>query len=158
MRVLMVCTGNICRSPTAAAVFDHLAKEMQLGKDVRADSCGLHGYHVGERPDARAVATAKSHGIHVPPTPARQIQPEDFAAFELIPAMDRGHLSQLNRRCPPAYAHKLRLFLEAVPDTIDVPDPYYGSARDFEHALELIEAGARAWLAQIAKSNQLRRT
>ncbi len=158
MRVLMVCTGNICRSPTAAAVFDHLGKGMQLGTDVRADSCGLHGYHVGERPDARAVAAAKSHGIHVPPTPARQIRSEDFAAFELILAMGRGHLSELNRLCPPAYAHKLRLFLEAVPDAIDVPDPYYGSARDFDHALELIVAGAQAWLAEIARGDQTRRT
>ena len=153
----MVCTGNICRSPTAAAVFDHLAKDMHPGKDVRADSCGLHGYHVGERPDTRAVAVAKSRGIPVPPTPARKIRPEDFAKFDLILAMDRGHLSELNRLCPPAHVNKLRLFLETVPDALDVPDPYYGGAHDFEHALDLIEAGARSWLAEIAKSVDFRR-
>ena len=156
MRVLMVCTGNICRSPSAAAVFDYLAKDMQLGTDVRADSCGLHSYHVGERPDSRAVAAATSRGISVPTTPARQIQTEDFATFDLILAMDRGHLSELNRRCPPAHAHKLRLFLEAVPETADVPDPFYGRAQDFAHALDLIEAGARAWLTEIANKIDVR--
>ena len=152
MRVLMVCTGNICRSPTAAATFDHIASEMQLSGSVDTETCGLHGYHVGETPDARAVAAAKLRGIHIPPRPARQIKSGDFAAFDLILAMDHGHLAELKRLCPPEYANKLQLFLSAASND-DVPDPYYGDTESFEHALNLIEEGSRAWLVRIAEND-----
>ena len=153
MRVLMVCTGNICRSPTAAAVFSHMASAMQLGDRVDADSCGLHGYHVGELPDPRAVDIAQLRGIHIPTRPARQIKTADFGAFDLILAMDRGHLRELSRLCPTEYAHKLRLFLDAASNDGNVPDPYYGGTRDFEHAITLIEEGSRAWLTRIVNND-----
>ena len=153
MRVLFVCTGNICRSPTAAAVFSHMASTMQLSDRVDTDSCGLHGYHVGELPNARAVDIARLRGIHIPARPARQIKTVDFGAFDLILAMDCGHLRELNRLCPKEYAHKLRLFLDDATNDGNVPDPYYGGTRDFEHALDLIKEGSSAWLTRIASDN-----
>jgi protein-tyrosine phosphatase len=153
MRVLMVYTGNICRSPTAAAVFNHIASTMQFSDRVDADSCGLHSYLVGESPDPRAMDVAKSRGIHIPASPARQIQTADFGTFDLIFAMDRGHLHELSRLCPTEYAHKLRLFLDARSNDGNVPDPYYGKTRDFEHALTLIEEGSGTWLTRIANNN-----
>ena len=153
MHVLMVCTGNICRSPTAAAMLSHIASTMKLSNRVDADSCGLHGYHVGELPDSRAVDIARLRGIHIPARPARQIKTADFGAFDLILAMDRGHLRELNRLCPKEFAHKLQLFLDDAQNDGNVPDPYYGRTRDFEHALTLIEEGSRAWLTRIASNN-----
>ena len=153
MRVLMVCTGNICRSPTAAAVFSHIASTMQLSDRVDIDSCGLHGYHVGESPDPRAMDVANSRGIHIPASPARQIKTADFGTFDLIFAMDRGHLRELSRLCPTEFAYKLRLFLDPRSNDGNVPDPYYGGTRDFEHALTLIEEGSGAWLTRIANND-----
>ena len=126
---------------------------MQLSDRVDTDSCGLHGYHVGEAPDRRAIDVAKLRGIHIPANPARQIKTADFTTFDLIFAMDRGHLRELGRLCPTENAHKLRLFLDAGSDDGDVPDPYYGGTRDFEHALTLIEEGSRAWLTRIADND-----
>ena len=155
-RVLFVCTGNICRSPTAEGVFRHQVREAGLEHAIATDSVGLGGWHVGEPPDARAVGAARRRGIDLSDIRARQLTAGDFTRFDLLLAMDRGHYRDLSRRCPADRADRVRMFLEAAPGetapggiATDVPDPYYGAAADFEHALDLIEAGARGWIERL---------
>ncbi len=141
MKVLVVCTGNICRSPTAEGVLRHLAHES--GVSLHVDSAGTHGYHVGEPPDERAQRHAARRGYDLSALRARRIERADFEAFDLILAMDRGHLRILERLCPPGHRGKLRLFLEDR----EVPDPYYEGPEGFERVLDLVESGARGLLA-----------
>ncbi len=151
VRVLFVCTGNICRSPTAEGVFRALVARAGLAGRVEADSAGTHGAHVGEPPDARSAAAARSRGIVLDSLRARQVAAADFAAFDLVLAMDRGHHAQLARLCPPGRADRLRLFMDFAPDLgiRDVPDPYYGAGDGFARVLDLIEAGCDGLLAHI---------
>lgn len=153
--VLFVCTGNICRSPTAEALFRHLAGEAGLGSRIVADSCGLGGWHVGNPPDRRAIEALRRRGIDMSGLRARQFAPDDFTRFDLLLAMDRGHLREMIRAAPDeSAANRVRLFLEPVSGDLprDVPDPYYGGVEGFERALDLIETGARAWLDRLAKA------
>ena len=143
MRVLFVCTGNICRSPTAEGVLRHLASRLRL--EVHVESCGTHDYHVGEPPDERSQAHASRRGYDLSAQRARQLADRDFAAFDLILAMDRGHLRFLERRCPAEHRAKLRLFL----GDRDVPDPYYGGAAGFEEVLDLVEAACAGLLQEL---------
>jgi len=147
-RVLFVCTGNICRSPTAEAVFRRIVDTAGHGERFAVDSAGTHGYHLGDPPDARAIAIARRRGYDLSGLRARQLTQRDFAAFDLLLAMDRGHLTLMQRLAPPAARDRARLFLSYAPalGTADVPDPYYGAERDFLHALDLIERGAQALL------------
>ena len=140
-RVLFVCTGNICRSPTAEAVFASRARA--AGLTFEADSAGTHGYHIGEAPDPRAEATGRARGYDLSDLRARRIQPDDFTRFDLVLAMDRGHLSQLRRLAPPGTGDKVRLFLSFAAEaaTQDVPDPYYGGSHDFDRVVDLVERG-----------------
>lgn len=148
--VLMVCTGNICRSPTADGLLRHALRLHGLDEHVLVDSAGTHGYHVGEPPDPRSCATAKGYGIDLTPLRARRIIPADFARFDLILAMDAGHLSLLRQRCPPEHRHKLRLYLEYAPHFgREVPDPYYGDAAGFEAVYRMCEAATVALVAEI---------
>ncbi len=146
MKLLLVCTGNICRSPTAEGVLRRLAQEAGLALEV--DSAGTHGWHAGEPPDERAQAHALRRGYDLSRLRARRIEPGDFARFDLILAMDRGHLRLLRERCPRGHAGKLRLFL----DGRDVPDPYYGGAEAFEQVLDLVEDAARSLLDHLRVS------
>lgn len=142
MRILFVCTGNICRSPTAEGVFKALAD--RAGLRTEADSAGTHDYHVGSAPDRRATAHARRRGYDLSGLRARQVTQADFEAFDLVLAMDRSHLRTMEGLCPPAYRHKLRLFLEfAGQPGADVPDPYYGGAEGFERVLDMVEAASR---------------
>ncbi len=152
MRILMVCTGNICRSPTAEGVLRARAAARGLDARVEVDGCGTHGYHVGDPPDPRAVAAAARRGVDLSELRARCLDAADFERFDLLLAMDRGHLAHLNRMCPPAHAHKLRLYLDLAPDLgpRDVPDPWYGDLQDFEHVLDLVEEVSERLLDAIA--------
>ena len=141
--MLFVCTGNICRSPTAEGVLRALAGEE--GVPLHVESAGTHDYHVGEPPDERAQRQAKRRGYDLSRQRARHLASGDFAAFDLIVAMDRGHLRLLQRACPPKHREKLRLFLSDR----DVPDPYYGGAEGFEQVLDLVEVACRDLLAEI---------
>jgi protein-tyrosine phosphatase len=149
--VLFVCTGNICRSPTADGVMRRLVSEAGLQNSVRVDSAGTHDYHVGEPPDARAREHARRRGYDLSGLRARQVTMEDFDSFELILAMDRGHLEILRRMAPPQHRHKLRLFMEFAGDrrTDEVPDPYYGGPAGFERVLDMVEAAARGLLVEL---------
>ena len=145
MKVLVVCTGNICRSPTAEGVLRVLLEKERLQEKIEVDSAGTHDYHVGEAPDRRAIAHARKRGYDISALRARQVAAEDFDRFDLLLAMDRGHLRSLERMCPPEKRHKLRLFAAGQ----EVPDPYYGGAEHFEQALDLIEKAAKDLLDEL---------
>ena len=152
--VLFVCTGNICRSPTAEAVFRHRAVESGLADKLVIDSAGTHGYHVGEPPDSRAIAAARARGVKMDDLRARRIAPEDFDTFDLILAMDSGHRGILQRMdAQGGRPAKLSLFLDFAPDSglTDVPDPYYGGTGDFEHVLDLVENGVAGLLRHLQR-------
>lgn len=155
IRVLFVCTGNICRSPAAEGVFLALAKRRGLADRVTAESAGTGSWHIGEAPDARMRAAAARRGIDIGDQRARQIKADDFRTYDYIVAMDRGHLGRLTRLCPPEEAHRLRLFLDPVPDagTADVPDPYFGGGKGFERVMDLAERGAAALLDEIEEKH-----
>ena len=146
MKVLFVCTGNICRSPTAEGVM----RKMITGEglEVQVESAGTHDYHVGEAPDERSQRHAERRGYDLSAQRARQVSPEDFVRFDLILAMDRGHLRQLERLRPAGHRAKLRLLL----GDRDVPDPYYGGAEGFEEVLDLVEDACRDLIAELRAS------
>jgi len=151
-RVLFVCLGNICRSPTAEGVTRAIAAREFPALDLEVDSAGTADYHVGEPPDRRTVAAAQRRGYELAGLRARLVQPADFSNFDLVLAMDRANLAELEARRPHASTARIGLFLEYAPATgvMEVPDPYYGAVEDFERVLDLCEAGARAMLATLA--------
>lgn len=153
IKVLFVCTGNICRSPTAEGVFRRMVEEAGLTGRVSTDSAGTEGFHIGESPDPRAAKTARERGYPIDDLKARQMRASDFESFDLILAMDRGHLGQLRRLCPPALAGRVRLFLDYAPwaGHSDVPDPYYGGPAGFARVLDLIETGCRGVLEALER-------
>ncbi|MBQ0958656.1 low molecular weight phosphotyrosine protein phosphatase [Ideonella sp. 4Y11] len=153
VRVLMVCTGNICRSPTAEGVLRHLAQQAGWGRRLEVDSAGTTGYHLGEPPDERSQAHALRRGYDLSAQRARQVADEDFRRFDWILAMDRGHLRELRERAPVLVHDRIRLLLDFAPglDGRDVPDPYYGGATGFEQVLDLVEQGCRGFLAELGR-------
>ena len=148
MKVLFVCTGNICRSPTAEGVLKELAR--QYGLELHVESRGTHDYHVGEPPDERAQRHAKQRGYELGAQRAKHLSKLDFEAFDLVLAMDRGHLRILQRLCPPQHAGKVRLFIQET----EVPDPYYGGPEGFEQVLDLVEAACRGLLEEMRASTR----
>lgn len=151
VKVLFVCMGNICRSPTAQGVFEALVEREGLAQHIGIDSAGTHAYHVGEPPDQRSQQAAKRRGIDLSTQRARKVRPEDFFEFDYVLAMDRSNYEILRDTCHPDYQDRLRLFLEFAPQhgEQDVPDPYYGGAQGFERVLDLIEAAAAGLLAEL---------
>lgn len=151
-RVLFVCMGNICRSPTAEGVFAHLLNERSPDLEIEIDSAGTHAYHVGEPPDRRAVAAAARRGIDLSSQRARAIEDSDFEYFDLILAMDHDNREFLLRRCASARRDRIRLLLEFARNAgkmNEVPDPYYGGAVGFERVLDLVEDAAEGLLAEV---------
>jgi low molecular weight protein-tyrosine phosphatase len=154
MRILFVCTGNICRSPTAEGVMRSLLRAEDLEDRIELDSAGTGPWHAGEPPDARAAKAARTRGIVVDGI-ARQVRAQDFEAFDLLLAMDREHERDLLSLAPDDEARaKVRLLREfdaasAASGDLDVPDPYYGGAHGFEHVLDLVEAACRGLLADV---------
>ena len=153
-RVLFVCTGNICRSPTAEAVFRRLAEQDGLAGRIGIDSAGTHDYHVGDPPDPRSVAAAQARGFDMSQLRARKVRREDFHTFDLILAMDSDHHAHLTALRPNNAKAEVRLFLEYHPRkrVRDVPDPYYGGPEGFVTVLDLIEAASANLLAEIKRS------
>ncbi|MCP1610170.1 protein-tyrosine phosphatase [Azospirillum lipoferum] len=156
VKVLFVCTGNICRSPTAEGVFRHLAERAGLGRHVTADSAGTHSYHVGEPPDPRTQRAALARGIDLSSLRARKVVAADFTRFDHILAMDHGHLVQLRRIAPTGATAMPRLFLDDAPrlDGQEVPDPYYGGPDGFEQVLDLCEAGSHGLLDRLSRESR----
>lgn len=153
IKVLFVCMGNICRSPTAEGVFIHLLKQKDRLQHFEIDSAGTHAYHVGEPPDARAQQTAQQRGIDLSFIRARKFSPSDFADFDYILAMDNDNLQILQQACPKEHQHKVQLFLDYAqgrPER-DVPDPYYGGPQGFEHVFDLVADAAEGFYNSVTK-------
>jgi protein-tyrosine phosphatase len=151
-KVLMVCMGNICRSPIALAVARKLAADAGHENHFEFDSAGTHTHRAGERPDPRVMLTLSRHGYALERFRSRKISPSDFSKFDLILAADARVLADLQQLCPPAHKDKLRLLLDCAQDLgeTDIPDPYFGNTEGFERVLHLCEAGARGVLKQLA--------
>ena len=151
LRVLFVCLGNICRSPTAEAVLRHLAAQQAPLLNVEIDSAGTADYHIGAAPDPRSQRAALARGIDISGLRARQVTERDFLHFDLILAMDRANLRELQSLQPDRASAQLQLFMEYAPSlgVLEVPDPYYGGASGFEEVLDLAAAASRGLLASL---------
>ncbi|MFI4890125.1 MAG: low molecular weight protein-tyrosine-phosphatase [Steroidobacterales bacterium] len=150
-RILFVCLGNICRSPTAEGVLRHLLASTVPSMPVEIDSAGTDAYHSGAAPDPRSQRVARNRGIEIGGLRARQVSAEDFRRFDLILAMDQDNLRDLHAIRPDDSRAKLQLFLDYAPHLrrADVPDPYLGDEPDFETVLDLTEAAARGLIAAL---------
>jgi protein-tyrosine phosphatase len=145
MRILFVCTGNICRSPLAEAIFAHYVREEGLEGRFDADSAGLDGWHVGESADPRTCGIGSKYGVHVPSV-ARQFETRDYERFDLILAMDRGHFKALRSRAPEAHRAKVHLMRDydaSENHGQDVEDPYYGGLEGFEAMFRVLSVSCR---------------
>lgn len=149
-RILFVCLGNICRSPTAEAVFRSKLKQQRLEQRIDCDSAGTSHYHVGEAPDRRAAQAARNRGYDMADLRGRQVSDDDFETFDLILAMDHSNLAELRRRAGQQYADKLGLLLDyADAHEREVPDPYYGGRDGFDHVLDLVESACDGLLRSL---------
>ena len=150
-RVLFVCMGNICRSPTAEAVFRRLASQRGMLSELEIDSAGTHGYHVGESPDSRTQRAAAERKYDLSSLVARKVAPEDLEYFDLVLAMDRSNMDALRKLCPANRLSRLKLFMSYARqfDDDEVPDPYYGLAHDFDLVLDMIEDASEGLLDSI---------
>jgi protein-tyrosine phosphatase len=158
-RLLFVCLGNICRSPMAEGVFRRVAEEEGALHLFELDSAGMGDWHIGQAPDHRAQEAARGRGIDISAQAARQVQESDFAAFDLVLAMDGSNYDELTRLAPKEARHKIRRFLDFAPHVgiKDVPDPFFGERDGFDHALDLIEEAARGLLADLLDEKKRRK-
>ncbi len=156
VRVLFVCMGNICRSPTAHALFREAVAAAGLDDEITTDSAGTHAYHIGNTPDARATATALERDIDMTDLRARQVSVSDFEQFDYVVAMDRDNLALLEASCPSAAQDRLSLMLDWADGWGDeVPDPYYGGDEGFVRVFDMLTAASRGLLAHIASNHGL---
>jgi protein-tyrosine phosphatase len=158
-RVLFVCLGNICRSPTAEGVFTQLVQGRGLAASIEVDSSGTSNWHIGNAPDSRTTAAAAERGYDLRHLRGRQVQIADFDEYDYILAMDESNLADLQALRPDNYAGHLGLFLEFAPevDLVDVPDPYYDGDEGFALVLDLIESASAGLLQRIAGEQASRR-
>jgi protein-tyrosine phosphatase len=156
LRILFVCLGNICRSPTAEGVLRTLAAREAPELPLEVDSAGTAGFHVGEPPDPRTQEAAARRGYNLTALRARVLEPADFERFDLILGMDEENLRVLRRRAPARSHQRLRLLLEFAPESgsRDVPDPYYGGPNGFEEVLDLVETATRGLLAYLRQRDR----
>lgn len=149
--ILLVCMGNICRSPTAEGVLRDKLLQAGLLDRVRLDSAGTHDYHVGKPPDRRAQEAARNRGYDLSALRARQVGAEDFSKFDLILAMDQDNYRNLMRACPEPHRDKVRLFLSFSSQFAgqEVPDPYYGGPQGFDEVLDMVEDAAEGLIATL---------
>ena len=152
IKILFVCSGNICRSPIANGIMDFFIKK-NFFKNLKIDSAGLNKFHIGESPDQRAQDCAESHGYDISKQKARFVNENDFLNFDHILAMDNNHLKRLKCFCPKKYCYKINLFLKFAEKIKykEIPDPYYGSMQDFETVINLCEIGAKELLKFLYK-------
>jgi protein-tyrosine phosphatase len=150
LRILFVCSGNICRSPLAEAVFKQQAAEAGLASRFDVDSAGTHGLHGGEPADPRARRVGERHGLAVTSI-ARPVVAEDFDRFDILVAMDRGHRRELRARAGRGREGKIRLMRDFDPDSVgrDVPDPYYDGEAAFENVVEILQPACRGLLESL---------
>jgi len=146
-RVLFVCMGNICRSPTAHGIFREQVRQAGLQAEIIIDSAGTHAYHIDEPPDSRSIETAQRYGIDISDLRARQVSAADFASFDYIFAMDRDNLERLQMQCPTNDQHKLSLMRALAGEELDVPDPYYGGSSGFDDVFHMLTTASSALLA-----------
>jgi len=152
-RVLLVCMGNICRSPTAEGVLRQFIKINNLGDVVEVDSAGTHGYHVGEAPDSRTQRAAAIRGYNLSQLRARKVARQDLDYFNLILAMDKSNLDNLQRMASPEQQDRIKLFMDYSKnfDDNEVPDPYYGLGHGFDLVLDMVEDAALGLIDEIKK-------
>lgn len=150
-RVLLVCMGNICRSPTAEVVLRQFVRSNKLGDVVEVDSAGTHGYHVGEAPDARTQRAAAIHGYNLSQLRARKVARQDLDYFDLILAMDKSNLDNLQRMALPEQQDRIKLFMTYAKNFEDceVPDPYYGLGHGFDLVLDMVEDASQGLIEEI---------
>ncbi|MCF8479150.1 MAG: low molecular weight phosphotyrosine protein phosphatase [Rhodospirillum sp.] len=152
IRVLFVCTGNICRSPTGEAVLKAKVAEAGLADRIQVDSAGITAYHIGEAPDARSRAAARPRGYSMDGQKARQVEKADFEGFDYILALDRGHFRTLHRACPEALRDRIHMLMDFAIHHAkggDVPDPYYGAEDGFNTVLTMVEDACDGLLADL---------
>jgi protein-tyrosine phosphatase len=154
-RILFVCMGNICRSPTAEGVMRKLVAEAKLQNVIDIDSAGTHDYHAGAPPDRRSQAAAKRRGVDLAALRSRQVADADFTDFDLVLAMDKDNLTLLRRRCPEHLHDKLQLMMEYADHSpvTEVPDPYSGGDDGFEVVLDYLEDACNGLLRELSKKN-----
>ncbi|WP_176036395.1 low molecular weight protein-tyrosine-phosphatase [Brucella tritici] len=142
--ILFICAGNICRSPLAEGVMDHVLEKRGI-RDVRVDSAGTNGYHTGEEPDERSISVAARHGLDISTQRCRQLIAADFSRFDLILGMDRYNMRMIAERQPANASAQIGLFTEIAEGwAVEIPDPYYGGTGDFEKVYRMVLAASIA--------------
>ncbi|MEO1866611.1 MAG: low molecular weight protein-tyrosine-phosphatase [Methylococcales bacterium] len=157
IKVLFVCMGNICRSPTAEGVFKKTITKRNVAQNFIVASAGTHAYHIGDAPDHRAQQAAFARGVDLSQQRARKFIRGDFEDFDYILAMDHENFKILTSACPAEFRHKIHYFLDFAPEltTREVPDPYYGGPFGFEEVLDLVETASGAFLAELINQKGL---
>ncbi len=157
IKVLFICMGNICRSPTAEGVFRQLINKHTLSNQFEIDSAGTHAYHIGEQPDYRSQQVAKERGIDLSTQRARKVIYGDFEDYDYLLVMDNHNYTTLINTCPIQYQNKISYFLDYAPELNchEVPDPYYGGEHGFENVLTMIEAASKGFLNSLKTSGKL---
>lgn len=157
IKVLFVCMGNICRSPTAEGVFTKLVADKKLTDYFKIDSAGTHAYHVGNPPDYRAQQAARRRGIELQDLRARKVHSSDFAYFDFILVMDSDNYAIVMQDCPNEFRDKVKFFLDYAPHLgeKEVPDPYYGEKLGFERVLDMVEDASYGFLETLQKTGKL---